>query len=238
MTTFVLVPGAGGQAWYWHRVVPRLAFRGHDAVAVELPAGDEEAGFEDYVRTAVRAVPPGAARASGGAGLAVVGQSLGGLVAPVVAQQCSADLLVLVAPMIPRPGETGGEWWQATDQAGAFRRFAADQGRDPAAMDDDTVYFHDVPASVRAEAMRRPVEQTDGPFRDPWPLDRWPDVPTRVVAGSGDRLFPPDFVAPLARQRTGVDPDLIDTGHLPALADPDALVDLLDRYAREVIGTA
>ena len=59
MTTFVLVPGAGGQAWYWHRVVPRLAFRGHDAVAVELPAGDEQARFEDYVRTVVRAVPPG-----------------------------------------------------------------------------------------------------------------------------------------------------------------------------------
>ena len=136
------------------------------------------------------AVPPGAARASGGAGLAVVGQSLGGLVAPVVAQQCSADLLVLVAPMIPRPGETGGEWWQVTDQAGAFRRFAADQGRDPAAMDDDTVHFHDVPASVRAEAMRRPVEQTDGPFRDPWPLDRWPDVPTRVVGGQRRQALP------------------------------------------------
>jgi len=119
----------------------------------------------------------------------------------------------------------------------AFRRFAAHQGRDPGATDDDTLYFHDVPASVRAEAMRRPVEQTDGPFRDPWPLDRWPDVPTRVVAGSGDRLFPPDFVTPLARQRVGVDPDVIDTGHLAALADPDSLVDLLDRYAREVIGS-
>ena len=56
MTTFVLVPGAGGQAWYWHRVVPRLAFRGHEAVAVELPAGDEQAGFDDYVRTVVGSV--------------------------------------------------------------------------------------------------------------------------------------------------------------------------------------
>ena len=236
MTTFVLVPGAGGQAWYWHRVVPRLAFRGHDAVAVELPAGDEEAGFEDYVRTAVRAVPPGAARASGGAGLAVVGQSLGGLVAPVVAQQCSADLLVLVAPMIPRPGETGGEWWQVTDQAGPSG--ASRRTRDATRQRWMTTPCTSTTSRrARAEAMRRPVEQTDGPFRDPWPLDRWPDVPTRVVVGSGDRLFPPDFVAPLARQRAGVDPDLIDTGHLPALADPDALVDLLDRYAREVIGT-
>ena len=90
-------------------------------------------------------------------------------------------------------------------------------------------------ASVRAELLRRPVEQTDGPFLDPWPLDRWPDVPTRVVAGRGDRLFPLDLTTTLARERAGVEPDVIDTGHLPALADPDALVDLLDRYAHEAI---
>ena len=104
MTTFVLIPGAGGQAWYWHRVVPRLRFRGHDAVAVDLPSGDEDARLEDYVRTVVGAVPPGSTRDAGGPGLAVVGQSLGGLVAPIVAQRCAADLLVLVAPMVPRPG--------------------------------------------------------------------------------------------------------------------------------------
>ena len=34
MATFVLVPGAGGLGWYWHRVAERLAARGHEAVAV------------------------------------------------------------------------------------------------------------------------------------------------------------------------------------------------------------
>ena len=58
MTTFVLVPGAGGQAWYWHRVVERLEARGHEAVAVDLPATDEGARLEDYVRTVVDATPP------------------------------------------------------------------------------------------------------------------------------------------------------------------------------------
>ncbi|WP_022925402.1 hypothetical protein [Serinicoccus marinus] len=32
---FILVPGAGGQAWDWHRLVPLLG----DAVAVQLSAG-------------------------------------------------------------------------------------------------------------------------------------------------------------------------------------------------------
>jgi pimeloyl-ACP methyl ester carboxylesterase len=236
MTTFVLIPGAGGQAWYWHRVVPRLRFRGHDAVAVDLPSGDEEARLDDYVRTVVQSVPPGSTRDAGGPGLAVVSQSLGGLVAPIVAQRCAADLLVLVAPMVPRPGESGGEWWQATGQGDAMQRFAVEQGRDPDAVDDDTLYFHDVPESVRAEVMRRPFEQTEGPLLDPWPLDEWPDVPTRVVAGREDRLFPLDFTTALARERIGVEPDVVDTGHLVALADPDSLADVLDGYAREVIG--
>jgi pimeloyl-ACP methyl ester carboxylesterase len=235
MTAFVLVPGAGGQAWYWHRVVPRLRFRGHDPVAVDLPSADEEAQLDDYVRAVVGVVPPGSTLDAGGAGLVVVGQSLGALVAPLVAQRCAADLLVLVAPMVPRPGETGGEWWRATGQGEAMRGFAVEQGRDPDAVDDDTLYFHDVPEPVRAVAMRRPFEQTGAVFGDPWPLDRWPDVPTRVVAGRDDRLFPLGFTGALARERVGVEPDVIDTGHLPALADPDALADLLDHYAREVI---
>jgi alpha-beta hydrolase superfamily lysophospholipase len=36
--TYVLIPGAGGSAWYWHRLVPELRRRGHDAVAARLGA--------------------------------------------------------------------------------------------------------------------------------------------------------------------------------------------------------
>jgi hypothetical protein len=35
--TFVLIPGAGGTAWYWHRIVPLLREAGHAAIAVDLP---------------------------------------------------------------------------------------------------------------------------------------------------------------------------------------------------------
>src|SRR5918998_5633999 len=52
--TFVLIPGAGGEAWYWHRLVAELKRRGHDAVAVELPAGDDGAGWAEYAAAVVR----------------------------------------------------------------------------------------------------------------------------------------------------------------------------------------
>ena len=41
-------PAPGGDEWYWHRVVPALRERGHDAVSVPLPAADETAGWSEY----------------------------------------------------------------------------------------------------------------------------------------------------------------------------------------------
>ena len=38
MAHFVLVPGAGGSAWYWSRLVPELRARGHDAVLAQHSA--------------------------------------------------------------------------------------------------------------------------------------------------------------------------------------------------------
>jgi hypothetical protein len=45
--TFILIPGAGGSAWYWHLVVPRLEQIGHEAVPVALPAADDAAGLPE-----------------------------------------------------------------------------------------------------------------------------------------------------------------------------------------------
>jgi hypothetical protein len=56
------------------------------------------------------------------------------------------------------------------------------------------VYFHDVPAEVHAEALTRgEPEQSWTPMTQAWPLSAWPDVPTRVLIGRDDRLFPAEF---------------------------------------------
>jgi hypothetical protein len=41
----VLITGAGGSAWYRHRVVPLPREAGHEAIAVDLPGDDEAAGL-------------------------------------------------------------------------------------------------------------------------------------------------------------------------------------------------
>lgn len=220
MSTYILVPGAGGEAWYWSRVVPLLEAAGHQAIAVALPTDDEDAGLTTYRDTILDA-------ASGRTDITIVAQSMGAFCAPLAAEPAQAKALLLVAPMIPAPGESAGEWWAATGSGEARRAAEIAAGRDPE-FDPFEDFFHDVPEDARAEAVRRgEPPQADRPFEEPWPLDAWPDVPTRVLVGRQDRLFPYDFACAVSRERLGVEPDAIDTGHLPALARPRELTDWL-----------
>jgi thioesterase domain-containing protein len=215
MTTYVLIPGAGGEAWYWHLVVPLLEAAGHRAVAVELPANDPDAGIDAYVAAALDAVgtPEGDA--------VVVGQSLGGFTAPVVAERLGAAGLVFVAAMIPKPGETPGDWWSTS----GFREVWGDQE-----MDDVEHFLHDLPPAVLQETLDRgEVEQTDRIMADPFPLAALPSIPTRGIAATNDRFFPVAFMDGLIRDRLGVEPEHVEAGHLPALANPAGLVEVLLR---------
>jgi hypothetical protein len=221
MTAFVLVPGAGGAAWYWHRVVAELARRGHEGVAVDLPAADPAAGLADYVDAVV-------AGAGERTGVVVVGQSLGGFTAPLACRPLRAAGLVLVNAMIPRPGETAGEWWEATGFEAAITAAAERDGRDlEADPDQRETMFHDVPPEVTDEAFARPFEQEDGIMADAWPVDGWPDVPVRVLATRDDRFFPADFQRRVARERLGIEADELPGGHLVALSRPAELAGYL-----------
>lgn len=224
MATYVLIPGAGGESWYWHRVAPLLRGRGHDVVAPDLPADDETAGFAEYTDVVVRAI-------GGRRNLVVVGHSMGGFVAPMVCERVPVDLMVLVAAMVPRPGEFGGEWWAATGQQQAMREPAEHQGRVLGEdFDPRDVFFHDVPSDIAAEAMTGGREQSARPFADPWPLDRWPRAPTRFLLCRDDRMFPAGFQRRVVRERLGIAPDEMPGGHMPALARPSELVERLEGY--------
>jgi pimeloyl-ACP methyl ester carboxylesterase len=223
--TFVLIPGAGGDERYWYLVVRRLRARGHDAVAVSLPAGDDSAGWKEYADVTVEAV-------GDRPGVVLVAQSLGGFSAPLVCERIPVELLVLLNAMIPAPGETGEAWWSNTGQGDAMRDRLIGLGLSAAdADDDDVVYFHDVSAEVRAEAFGHgEPQQSWTPMTEPWPLDAWPDVPTRVLVGRDDRLFPADFQRRVARERLGIEIDEIRGGHLLALSEPDLVVERLESY--------
>ena len=87
-----------------------------------------------------------------------------------------------------------------------------------------------MPEHIAAEAVRHQRAQSERPFADPWPLDRWPDVDSRVIIGTRNRLFPPAFQRRIVRDRLGIDPTKMESGHLPALARPAELATLLLRW--------
>jgi pimeloyl-ACP methyl ester carboxylesterase len=220
-SSFILVPGAGGDPFYWYRVVPLLRDAGHEVVAVRLPAGEDGAGLAEYAATITGAI--GERR-----GVVLVAQSMGAYSAPLAAAAAPDRVarIVLVAPMIPLPGESADAFWAASGQHVAQRALAVAEGRDPdAPFDLDEMFLHDVPADVAARLLEEGDSRDEGKsFVDPWPLDAWPDVPTTVIAGARDRLLPLDFVRGLARSRLGLDDvTVVDAGHLPALGRPQEL---------------
>jgi pimeloyl-ACP methyl ester carboxylesterase len=232
MATYVLIHGAASDSWYWHLVAPELRERGHDVVAPDLPCDDDAAGLDEYTAAVVDAI--GDRRDRGD--LVVVAQSLGGVTAPLVCDRVPARLLVLVAAIVPAPGETPEEWWANTGFEAAFRAQAERDGRALGdGLDEREVFFHDVPQDVTAEAFARGARDQSGTVMEkPWPLAAWPDVPTRALLCRNDRFFPAPFMRRVVQDRLGITPDEIDSGHLPALARPRELVDRLEAYRTEI----
>ena len=224
MATFVLLPGAGSDSWYWHLVAPLLEGAGHEVVAVDLPVADEAAGLAEYAETAIVAI-------GSRSDLVVVAQSMGAFTAGLVADRLPVDLIVLVAPMTPAPGESPGEWWGNVGQAEAQRAQAVREGRDPdAELDPVELFLHDVDPEVVAESVHHVLAQADTPFSQRWPLGAGPAVPTGFVLCRNDRLFPAALQRRVAGERLGVTPDEIDADPLPALGRPKELAELLLGY--------
>jgi pimeloyl-ACP methyl ester carboxylesterase len=225
--TYVLIPGAGGSARYWHLVDAELRQRGYDVVVVDLPADDDTAGLTEYSDAVIGAI-------GDRTDLVLVAQSMAGFTAPLVCERLPVSLLVLVNAMIPDAGETAGEWWANTGQPQAQRENDVREGRPvDAEFDPLTMFFHDMPQQVIDEAESYGGRQSDTPFGQPWPLAEWPDVPTRLLTGRDDRLFPAEFQRRIARERLGITPDEMPGGHLVALSHPEELADRLEAAAAQ-----
>jgi len=171
VSTFAFIHGAGDVGCYWHLVERDLRSHGHVTVAPDLPVEDDQAGLGDYAEVVVDAI-------GGRSDAAVVAQSFGGYVAPLVAERVNARLIVLVAGMVPAPRESAEEMFATT----AWQ---------PTALEDNStraVFYHDVPSDLADEALRRGGRrQSETTGKQPWPLDRWPAAPTRAIMESGKK---------------------------------------------------
>ncbi len=218
MTTFVCIHGAGGHGSDWGRVGAVLNARGHRVLAVDLPC-DDDVGLDAYVH-AVGDVIVASEVDDPARDLVLVAQSLGGIVAPLVADRYPVAAIVLVAAMVPAPGETGHEWWVNTRHADAL------DAQDLVDRSPETLFTHDVDPEVLASIAER-RDQSGALFDEPWPLPSWPAVSTHFLACRDDRYFPVGWLRPLVEERLGLEPILVPGGHCAFLSEPQALADAI-----------
>lgn len=231
MTTFALVHGAWHGAWFWQPLSAALRERGHNPIAVELPADDPTAGFRAYVDVAVQAL----AGARGDP--VVVGHSLGGLTIPLIADAQPVSRLVFLSAMVPEPGvsvadQLGREPEMfAPSFEGAPARDDSERSWWPDAAEAIGTLYPDCPRDLAEWAAARLRPQGRLPNTEPCPLTRWPEVESAYVLGRQDAVIDPAWARRTARERLGVEPVELPGGHSLPLSRPAELADALTAYA-------
>ena len=230
MSIFALVHGAWHGAWCWDRLGPLLRERGHDVVVPELPSEDTELGLGDYADAIERALGDADE-------VILVPHSLGGLNGPVVAARRPLKALVYLCALVPEPGLSFSEQLGAsTEPVLLFSggRMVDDEGRSYWGDRDTTIrlmYGDLTPedASWAFEQLKPQAQKSQG---EPSPE---PPAGLRVesIVGTEDRLVSPDWSRRVARERLGVEPIEIPTGHFPMITHPELLADELAKLDAE-----
>lgn len=230
MATFALVHGAWHGPWSWERVTGPLGERGHEVVVPDLPSEDTEFGLGDYADTIERAL-------GDADDVVVVPHSLGGLVGPVVAARRPLRALVYVCALVPEPGLSFSDQLAASEERVLLfegGREVDDQGRSHWPDPDttaSTMYPDLSPEDARwaVEHLRRQAQKSQGEISPAPP----PGLRTESIVGAYDRLVSPAWSRRVARERLGVEPVDIPTGHFPMITHPELLADELSRLAAD-----
>jgi len=226
MTTFAFVHGAYHRGAHFARVVEVLRADGHKAVAPDLPATDPDAGAAGYARVVAEAI-------GDASDVVVVGHSLGGLTAPLVATLRPVRRIIYLAALVPEPGRSFDDVsWQdpAINASYAVQTvpFASEDGSasvGPARAGE--VFFHDASWRQKQWAVSLLRPQQWRVLQEPCPLTAMPDVENRFVVCRADRVVDPDWSVRIARERFGTEPVMLDGGHCPMVARPAELARVL-----------
>lgn len=236
MSTFVLAHGSSHGAWCWHKVIPRLEARGHNAVAFDLPAhgiditpyGDVT--LDDYVDRTIEVID------DQGEPVILVGHSLAGMVITGVAEERpeAIDTLVYLSAFLPRDGTSLLE--MAEDEANAEslsgQHMIIDEEQGIVDLPDDIVretFYAD--CSEEDVALARSLLRPDplAPGTDPIDTTEggFGSVRRVYIETVEDKAVPAAFQASMYDDRPCDDIYTLETSHSPFFSAPDRLVEHL-----------
>jgi pimeloyl-ACP methyl ester carboxylesterase len=227
VATLGLIHGACHGAWCWELLVPQLAERGHETIAVDLPCEEVTAGFDRYVEVTERAF------AHAPEDLVLVAHSLGAHTAVRLAMRRPVGRIVFVSGIIPpREGERSDDEPEL-EAPGAFDHLEQDaEGRFsfPDPEDAISAFYQDVPRELAEWAVERLRPQSTTPHRALGEVLAWPEVALTSIVCSDDRVASAAWGRWAARERLlGAPVFELPGSHSPFLSRPGALAELLDR---------
>jgi pimeloyl-ACP methyl ester carboxylesterase len=230
VSIFALVHGAWHGPWCWDRLTPLLQERGYEVIVPDLPSADTELGLEDYADAIEGAL-------GDADDVILVPHSLGGLSGPVVAARPPLKALVYLCALVPEPGLTFVEQLSAAEEPiltiGGGRE-VDEQGRSHWPNRDATlrIMYSDLDPEEASWAFERLRPQAQKSQGEPSP---GPPADLRVesIVGTEDRMVSPDWSRRVARERLGVEPVEIPTGHFPMITHPELLADELAKLHAE-----
>jgi Alpha/beta hydrolase family len=220
--SFVLIHSTGQGAAGWDLVVEALSGRGFTSHAVELP-NDPDLRAADYAELIRRQVGAGAPQV-------VLAHSGSGPLLPDAARALDARRQVWLAAWVPVPDASFAEDVDVHAVA-AFN--PAWIGVDP--IDDDAVaatfLYHDCDEATLEWALStRRLFVPRAVYSERISLA--PDIPSAYIVAGDDRTMRPEWQRRMARERLGVEPIEIPSGHCPNVSRPDRLAEILVEIAR------
>ena len=221
MSVFCLVHGACLGAWCWERLIPHLEACGHEAIAMDLPLEDPEAGAVRYAEAVLQALK------GVDDDVVLVGHSMSGLLIPLIATQRKVRKLVFLAGCIPKVGTSVTERLQGFEPD-MFNPDCLNQ--DPS--QDEAVamkfLFHDCEPDVARWAVSKLRPQASRLiFSEVSPLPFWPDVESSYILCTDDQTLTPAWSRRAAREILGVNAMELPGRHCPQLSRPSHLADIL-----------
>ena len=242
-TTFALLHGAWHDAWCWHLVVDELTRRGHRALAVDFPTEDPAAGASACADLVVEALR---GEGSGAAGdVVVVAHSMGGLVAPIVAERWLVRRVVFVAGLLPLVGASFDDQQALEAREGRGRIIVPGLGRGQVDHGDGSTSWGDLdraiakmcpdaPAGLAREAAGHLRRQHFTVMREVSPLREWPKIDYASIVCADDGVVSAAWGRQAFRDRFSVSGRTAQAielpgDHSPFLSRPGDLVELIER---------